>query len=62
MHINSDWKAKGKEFNRKKIIGGLIILKCILEILWDGTDWILPALNWDRWRTLANTVMNFLVP
>jgi hypothetical protein len=29
---------------------------------WDGMDWINLAQDRDQWRTLVNTVMNFLVP
>jgi hypothetical protein len=32
------------------------------EIAWDGIDWIDPAQDRDRWRTLVDTVMNFRVP
>jgi hypothetical protein len=27
-----------------------------------GVDWIDLAQDWDQWRTLVNTVMNFRVP
>jgi hypothetical protein len=29
------------------------------EIGWGIVDWIDPALDWDQWRALVNTVMNF---
>jgi hypothetical protein len=29
------------------------------EIEWDGMDWIDLAQDWDQWRALVNTVMNF---
>jgi hypothetical protein len=32
------------------------------EIGWDGMDWIYLAQDRDKWRALANTVMNFRVP
>jgi hypothetical protein len=32
------------------------------EIRWDGMYWISLAQDRDKWRALANTVMNLLVP
>jgi hypothetical protein len=32
------------------------------EIGWDEVDWIDMAQDRDRWRALANTVMNLRVP
>jgi hypothetical protein len=32
------------------------------EIWWGGMDWIDLAQDRDKWRALANTVMNLLVP
>jgi hypothetical protein len=29
------------------------------EIGWGGMDWIDPAQDWDQWRALVNTAMNF---
>jgi hypothetical protein len=34
----------------------------LIEIKWDGSDWIDLAQDRDRWRTLVNTVMNLRVP
>jgi hypothetical protein len=36
----------------------------ILEILvgWDGVDWIGLGQDRDKWRALANAVMNLRVP
>jgi hypothetical protein len=34
----------------------------LTEIGWDGMDWIDLAQDRDRWRALANTVMNLRVP
>jgi hypothetical protein len=34
----------------------------LIEIGWDGVDWIDLAQDRDQWRTLANTVMNLRVP
>jgi uncharacterized protein YjcR len=43
-------------------VGGWTILKWILEIGWDGMDWIDVAQDRDQWRALVNTVMNLRVP
>jgi hypothetical protein len=44
-------------------VDGRIILKWIFERLDEGgMDWINLAQNRDRWRALANAVMNLLVP
>jgi hypothetical protein len=37
-------------------------IKMILEIGWDGMDWIKLAQDRDQWRALVNMVMNPLVP
>jgi hypothetical protein len=34
----------------------------LIEIGWDGVDWIDLAQDWDQWRALMNTVMNLRVP
>jgi hypothetical protein len=34
----------------------------LLEIGWDGVDWIGLAQDRDRWRSLVNAVMNLRVP
>jgi hypothetical protein len=34
----------------------------LIEIGWDGTDWIDLAQDRDQWRAIVNTVMNFRVP
>jgi hypothetical protein len=34
----------------------------LMEILWEGVDWIHLAQDRDRWRPLVNTVRNFWVP
>jgi hypothetical protein len=31
------------------------------EIKWDGVDWIDMAQDWDHWRALVNTALNFPV-
>jgi hypothetical protein len=32
------------------------------EIGWSGMDWIDLEEDWDQWRALVNTMMNFRVP
>jgi transposase len=34
----------------------------IIEVGWDGVDWIDMAQDRGQWRTLVNTVLNFRVP
>jgi hypothetical protein len=34
----------------------------LIELGWDGMDWIDLAQDRDQWRALVNTVMNFQVP
>jgi hypothetical protein len=34
----------------------------LIEIGWDGVDWIDLAQDRDQWRAHVNTVMNLLVP
>jgi hypothetical protein len=34
----------------------------LIEVGWDGRDWIDLAQNRDRWRALVNAVMNLRVP
>jgi hypothetical protein len=43
-------------------LGGWTILKWILEIGWDGVDWMDLAQDRDQWRALVNTVLNLRVP
>jgi hypothetical protein len=37
-------------------------IRIILEIGWDGTDWIDVAEYRNQWRALVNTVMNIRLP
>jgi hypothetical protein len=63
MHIGFWWESQEvRDHWEDQDVGGWIILKCIGEIGWDGMDWIDLAQDWDRWRTLVNTVMNFRLP
>ena len=32
------------------------------EVVWDGLDWSYQALDRERWRALANAVMNLRFP
>jgi hypothetical protein len=34
----------------------------LMEIVWEGADWMHLAKDRDRWRALVNTVMNLRVP
>jgi hypothetical protein len=34
----------------------------LLQIGWDGVDWIVLAQVRDKWRALVNAVMNLRVP
>jgi hypothetical protein len=38
------------------------IKRDLIEIGWDGMDWIDMAQDRDHWRALVNTVMNLRVP
>jgi hypothetical protein len=39
-----------------------IILKYVLEIVWNYMDWIDMAHDMDYWRALVNTLMNLWLP
>jgi hypothetical protein len=63
MHIGYWWGSqKVRDHWENLDVGGWTILKQILEIRWDGMDWIDLAQDRDQWRTLVNTVMNLRVP
>jgi hypothetical protein len=34
----------------------------LVEVGWGDVDWIGLAQDWDRWRALVNSVLNFRVP
>jgi hypothetical protein len=34
----------------------------VLEMRWDGVDWIGLNQDWDQWRAFVNAAMNLLVP
>jgi hypothetical protein len=51
-------KAEGK-----RPLERLRNIKLILrDIGWSGMNWIDLTQDWDQWRALVNTVMNFRVP
>jgi hypothetical protein len=59
MHIGYWWeRQKEKDHSEVQDVGGWAILKWILEIGWDGVNWIDLSQDRDQWRTLVNTVMN----
>jgi hypothetical protein len=55
-------KPDGKSHWEDLDVGGWTILKWILEIGWNGMDWIDLAPDRDQWRALVNTVLNLRVP
>jgi hypothetical protein len=63
MHIGYWWESqKERDHWKDQDVGGWTILKWILEIRWDGMNWIELAQDRDQWRALVNTVMNLRVP
>jgi hypothetical protein len=57
------WESQKKRDHwEDQDVSGWTILKWILEIGWDGRDWIELAQDRDQWRALVNTVMNLRVP
>jgi len=57
------WLGNLKEINHLEdlTVDGRI-LEWILEIRWEGVDWINLALGSGRWRALVKMVMDLLVP
>jgi hypothetical protein len=56
-------KAKGKRplgRPRRRLVDNTKM--DLLEIDWDGADWIGLAQDRDNWRALVNVVMNLRVP
>jgi hypothetical protein len=51
------WQSqKARDHWENQDVGGWTILKWILEIGWDGVDWIDMAQDRDKWKSLVNTV------
>jgi len=56
-------KAKGKRpFGRQRRRWVHIIKMDFQKVIWRGKDWIDLAQNSDKWRTLANALMNIRLP
>jgi hypothetical protein len=55
-------KQKKRDHWEDQDVGGRTILNWILEIGWDGVDWIDMAQYRDQWRGLVNTVLNLRLP
>jgi hypothetical protein len=63
MHIGYWMESqKDRDHWEKQDVGGWTILKCILEIGWDGVNWMDMAQDRNQWRALVNTVLNLRVP
>jgi hypothetical protein len=63
MHIGY-WRENQMERDHweDQYVVGWTVLKCILEIGWDGMDWVDVAQDRDQWRALVDTVLNLRVP
>jgi hypothetical protein len=53
---------KGREFRRSRRRREDNIRMDLMEIGWEGVDWIHLAQDRDQWRAVVNTVMNLRVP
>jgi hypothetical protein len=63
MCIGYWWESpKERDHYEDPDVGGEIILRSMLEIVWGVMDWIDLAQDRDRLKALANTVMNIRVP
>jgi hypothetical protein len=63
MHIGYSWESqKEKDHWEDQDVDGWTLLKWILEVGWDGRDWIDLVHDRDRRRAYVNAVMNLRVP
>jgi hypothetical protein len=57
MHIGYWWETqKERDHWEYQDAGGLTILIWILEIGWDGMDWVDVVQDRDQWRPLVNVI------
>jgi hypothetical protein len=58
------WGDVRKRDNLEELgVDGSVISKWIFKkVGWGGMEWIALAQDWDRWRSLVNSVMNLRVP
>jgi hypothetical protein len=62
MHVGYWWESqKERDHWEDQDVSGWTIIKWILEIGWDGMDWIELAQNRDQWEGSCEAVMNLLV-
>jgi hypothetical protein len=64
MHIGYWWESQ-KETDqlgrpRRRWVDNIEM--DLIEIGWDGVDWLDMAQDRDQWRALVNTVLNLRVP
>jgi hypothetical protein len=56
MDIGYWWESqKARDHWEDQEMGGWTISKWILEIGWDGVDWMDMAQDGDQWRALVNS-------
>jgi hypothetical protein len=54
---------KGRDHWEDLVVDGEHNIKMdLVEIGWEGAEWIHLAQDRDQWRTLVNTAMNFRFP